>query len=115
MVENFFDQHKRELLYLQDFESLEHYRQKPDYLNYCSNRRIKAKPKGLPPAIRRQQALSVAGMMFLSNIVELFGGILRDDSGRLTVPFAFGVPGIYVLCHLPSISGAVSVKVVYCV
>ena len=31
-----------------------------DYLDYYNNRRIKAKLKGLPPAIHRQQALSAA-------------------------------------------------------
>ena len=31
-----------------------------DYLDYYNNRRIKAKPKGLPPAIHRQLALSTA-------------------------------------------------------
>lgn len=30
------------------------------YLDYYNNRRIKAKPKGLPPAIYRQQALPAA-------------------------------------------------------
>ena len=29
-----------------------------EYLDYYNNRRIKAKLKGLPPAIHRQQALS---------------------------------------------------------
>ena len=31
-----------------------------DYLEYYNNRRIKTKLKGLPPALHRQQALSVA-------------------------------------------------------
>ena len=31
-----------------------------EYLDYYSNHRIKAKRKGLPPAIHRQQALSAA-------------------------------------------------------
>lgn len=31
-----------------------------EYLDYYNNRRIKAKLKGLPPVIHRQQALSVA-------------------------------------------------------
>ena len=31
-----------------------------EYLDYYNNRRIKAKLKGLPPAIHRQQALSAA-------------------------------------------------------
>ena len=61
MIENFFGLLKSELLYLQDFQSLEHFKQELiDYLDYYNNRRIKAKLKGLPPAIHRQQALSVA-------------------------------------------------------
>ncbi len=31
-----------------------------EYLDYYNNRRIKAKRKGLPPAIHSQQALSAA-------------------------------------------------------
>ena len=31
-----------------------------DYMDYYNNHRIKAKRKGLPPAIHRQQALSAA-------------------------------------------------------
>ena len=39
---------------------MEHFKQELiEYLDYHNNRRIKAKPKGLPPAIHRQQALSV--------------------------------------------------------
>ena len=61
MAENFFGLLKSELLYLQQFQSLEHFRQElVDYLDYYNNQRIKAKLKGLPPAIHRQQALSVA-------------------------------------------------------
>ena len=52
---------KSELLYLQQFDSLEHFKQElVDYLDYYNNRRIKIKLKGLPPALHRQQALSVA-------------------------------------------------------
>lgn len=61
VIENFFGLLKSELLYLQDFQSIEHFKQELiDYLDYYNNRRIKAKLKGLPPAIHRQQALSVA-------------------------------------------------------
>ena len=60
-MENFFGLLKSELLYLQKFESVEHFKlELLDYLDYYNNRRIKAKPKGLPPAIHRQQALSAA-------------------------------------------------------
>ena len=61
VAENFFGLLKSELLYLQKFQSLEHFRQAlVDYLDYYNNQRIKVKLKGLPPAIHRQQALSAA-------------------------------------------------------
>ena len=61
VIENFFGLVKSELLYLQVFQSMEHFKQElVAYLDYYNNRRIKAKLKGLPPAIHRQQALSVA-------------------------------------------------------
>ncbi len=61
VMENFFGLLKSELLYLQEFESMEHFKQElVDYLEYYNNRRIKTKLKGLPPALHRQQALSVA-------------------------------------------------------
>ena len=61
VIENFFGLLKSELLYLQKFESMNHFKQElADYLDYYNNHRIKAKLKGLPPAIHRQQALSVA-------------------------------------------------------
>ena len=60
-IENFFGLRKSELLYLQEFHSMEHFKQElVEYLDYYNNRRIKAKLKGLPPAIHRQQALSAA-------------------------------------------------------
>ena len=61
VMENFFGLLKSELLYLQEFESMEHFKQELiEYLDYYNNRRIKAKLKGLPPALHRQQALSAA-------------------------------------------------------
>ena len=61
VIENFFGLLKSELFYLQEFQSMEHFKQELiAYLDYYNNRRIKAKLKGLPPAIHRQQALSVA-------------------------------------------------------
>ena len=61
VIENFFGLLKSELLYLQKFESMEHFKAELiDYLDYYNNRRSKAKLKGLPPALHRQQALSVA-------------------------------------------------------
>ena len=61
VIENFFGLLKSELLYLQEFQSMEHFKQElVAYLDYYNNRRIKAKLKGLPPAMHRQQALSAA-------------------------------------------------------
>ena len=61
VIENFFGLLKSELLYLQDFQSIEHFKQElVEYLDYYNHRRIKVKLKGLPPALHRQQALSAA-------------------------------------------------------
>jgi putative transposase len=61
VMESFFGLLKSELLYLQDFHSMEHFKTEIDYyMDYYNNRRIKIKLKGLPPAIHRRQALSIA-------------------------------------------------------
>ena len=61
VMENFFGLLKSELLYLQEFESMEHFKlELYAYLDYYNKHSIKAKLKGLAPAIHRQQALSVA-------------------------------------------------------
>lgn len=58
VIENFFGLLKSELLYLQNFQSMDQFRQElVDYLDYYNNRRIKTKLKGLSPATHRQQAL----------------------------------------------------------
>jgi transposase InsO family protein len=60
-MESFFGHLKSELLYLQEFESVDHFKQELiRYIDYYNNRRIKARLKGLPPALHRQQALLVA-------------------------------------------------------
>ena len=61
VVENFFGLLKSELLYWQEFTLVEHFKQELiEYSDYYNNHRIKAKLKGLLPAIHRQQALSAA-------------------------------------------------------
>ena len=61
VVENFFGLLKSELLYLQDFQSMEHFkRELIEYIDYYNNRRIKTKLKGLSPALHRQPAFLVA-------------------------------------------------------
>lgn len=52
---------KSKLLYLKGFDSLERFKQELiEYLDYYNNRGIKAKLKGLPPAVHRKQALDAA-------------------------------------------------------
>jgi len=61
VIENFFGLLKSELFYLQEFKSMEHFKTELiEYLDYYNNRRSKAKLKGLPPALHRQQALLTA-------------------------------------------------------
>ena len=61
VIESFFGILKSELLYLQEFKSMEHFKEELiAYLDYYNNHRIKVKLKGLPPALHRQQALLVA-------------------------------------------------------
>lgn len=61
VIENFFGLLKSELLYLQEFDSMEHFKEELiEYLDYYNNQRRKAKLKGLPPALHRQQALKAA-------------------------------------------------------
>ena len=61
VMENFFGLLKSELLYPQEFESMEHFKlELIAYLDYYNNHRIKAKRKGLPPVRHRQQALLAA-------------------------------------------------------
>ena len=61
VMENFFGHLKSELLYLQEFESMAHFKQELiEYIDYYNNRRIKTRLKGLPPALHRQQALLAA-------------------------------------------------------
>ena len=58
VMENFFGLLKSELPYLQEFQSMEHFKQElVEYLDSYNNHRIKGELKGLPPAIHRQQAL----------------------------------------------------------
>ena len=79
VMENFFGILKSELLYLQDFKSMEHFKNELiDYLDYYNNRRSKAKLKGLPPALHRQQALLVAWTIWVRNICLTFWGHFSD-------------------------------------
>jgi len=61
VIENFFGLLKSELLYLQEFDSMEQFRSElEEYLDYYNNRRIKLKLNGLTPAQHRSQAVLAA-------------------------------------------------------
>lgn len=61
VIENFFGLLKSELLYLQDFTSIEHFKEELiAYLDYYNNRRIKTKLKGLSPVHYRIKFLQSA-------------------------------------------------------
>ncbi len=58
VMENFFGTLKSELLYTQEFESVEDFKQElAKYIDYYNNKRIKAKLKGLSPVQYRTQTL----------------------------------------------------------
>jgi transposase InsO family protein len=61
VMENFFGLLKSELLYLQKFDSVEHFiNELHDYIYYYNNHRIKAKLKGLSPVEYRTQSFVAA-------------------------------------------------------
>jgi len=61
VMENFFGLLKSELLYHQEFQSVDHFRQElTDYIEYYNNKRIKSKLKGLSPVQYRIQSSLVA-------------------------------------------------------
>ena len=69
-MENFFGLLKSELLYLQEFKSMEHFKgELLDYLDYYNNRRIKAKLKGLRLQFTDSKPYRLLKQFLLSNIV----------------------------------------------
>ncbi|SNT42212.1 putative transposase [Bacillus sp. OK838] len=61
VLENFFGLLKSELLYLQEFESMEHFKQELEkYIHYYDHQRIKVKLKGMSPVDYRVHALKAA-------------------------------------------------------
>ena len=57
VMENFFGLLKSELLYLQDFQSVDHFKQElVDYIEWYNTKRIKRKLKGLSPVEYRIQS-----------------------------------------------------------
>lgn len=61
VMENFFGLLKSELLYLQEFDSMEHFKHELEqYIEYYNHKRIKEKLKGLSPVQYRVQSSSAA-------------------------------------------------------
>lgn len=61
VIENFFGIMKSELLYLNEFKSIEHFRQELEiYIYYYNNKRIKTKLEGMSPIQYRNHALQAA-------------------------------------------------------
>ncbi|CEG33292.1 IS3 family transposase OrfB [Peribacillus simplex] len=61
VMENFFGLLKSELLYLQEFESMEHFEKElDDYIHYYNHKRMKVKLKDLSPIEYRTQVLEAA-------------------------------------------------------
>nr|WP_212031252.1 IS3 family transposase [Cytobacillus depressus] len=61
VIENFFGLLKSELLYLQEFDSMEHFENElAEYIYYYNNKRMKAKLKDLSPVEYRTQVLEAA-------------------------------------------------------
>lgn len=61
VMENFFGLLKTELLYLQEFNNIDHFvKELIAYIDYYNNKRIKSKLKGLSPVQYRIQSIKVA-------------------------------------------------------
>ncbi|TCP62500.1 transposase InsO family protein [Baia soyae] len=61
VMENFFGLLKSELLYLHEFDSMDHFKQKlEDYIHYYNHKRLKIKLKGMSPVQYRTHTLRVA-------------------------------------------------------
>lgn len=61
VIENFFGIMKSEFLYLNEFESVDHFKQElARYMDYYNHKRIKAKLKGMSPVQYRAHAMQIA-------------------------------------------------------
>ncbi|WP_141402331.1 IS3 family transposase, partial [Bacillus cereus] len=61
VIENFFGLLKSELLYLEEFEGMEHFKIELDnYIHYYNHKRIKAKLKGMSPVQYRTHIQTAA-------------------------------------------------------
>lgn len=61
VMENFFGILKSEFIYIQEFESIEHFKQElAEYFDYYNHKRIRQELKGMSPVQYRIHALEVA-------------------------------------------------------
>ena len=68
VMENFFGIMKSELLYLKEFESVQHFiLELENYINYYNTKRIKAKLKGMNPIQYRTHAQTVPNEITVPN------------------------------------------------
>ena len=94
VIENFFGLLKSELLYLQEFHSMEHFKQELiEYLDYYNNRKSKAKLNG--PAACNSQAASPFGCLnnFCVEFLSNFLGALQFLSSLIKI-----IPYFYYIC-----------------
>ncbi len=83
VIENFFGLLKSELLYLQEFQSMEHFKQELiEYLDYYNNRRNQGKTKGL--AACNSQTASPFGCLnnFYFKILSNFLGVTSKNRSQ---------------------------------
>ena len=82
VIENFFGLLKSELLYLQEFRSMEHFKlELIEYLDYYNNRRIKAKLKGLPPAIQTASPFGCLNNFYFKLLSNFLGALQYFTAG----------------------------------
>ncbi len=94
VIENFFGLLKSELLYLQEFRSMEHFKlELIEYLDYYNNRRIKANLKGL--AACNSQTASPFGCLnnFYFKILSNFLGSLHYSCALGRTAYRSRFPG----------------------
>ena len=77
VIENFFGLLKSELLYLQEFENMEHLkRELEQYIEYYSHKQIKEKLNGLSPVQYRTQSLQIKCLTFWVHFTYTFLGFV---------------------------------------
>ena len=87
-MENFFGLLKSELLYLQKFESVDHFRKElEEYINYYNNKRIKTALNNMSPVQYRTHAIWIINQSKLwgahQSLFPFFFGCITDIVARM--------------------------------